>query len=193
MPNFLPFRSLSFPGLSMIRPLLLACFMLAFGAVASATTAIMPSDDQMIVASRAIIRGRVLSQQCGFDSRRDIVYTYVTLRVKEVLKGQITSGEIVLKEPGGQVATLGTTFFGSPRFNSGEDVVLYLDTWLDGSLRVHDMFLGKFSVLKDPQTGQRIAVREVPGPRVEIIPLPAPNSARPAESTSRMEISAYLR
>jgi len=195
MPNFLPFRSLSFPGLSMIRPLLLACFMLAFGAVASATTAIMPSDDQMIVASRAIIRGRVLSQQCGFDSRRDIVYTYVTLRVKEVLKGQITSRELVLKEPGGQVATLGTTVFGSPRFTSGEDVVLYLDTWPDGSLRVHEMFLGKFTVMQDQRTSQMVAIRDVPGPQVEIIPLspPGANPASDQESTSRLELSAYLR
>jgi hypothetical protein len=177
-----------------IRPVLLLSLSLGFAARARATTAIIPSDDQMIVASRAIVRAKVISQQCGFDSRHDIVYTYVTLRVKELLKGQFTSRELVLKEAGGQVAALGTTFFGSPKFTSGEDVVLYLDTWPDGSLRVHDMFLGKFTIMRDRQAGQMIAVRQVPGPQVQLIPLThSPNSAGPGESTSRMEISAYLR
>jgi hypothetical protein len=169
--------------------------MLAFAAVASATTVIIPSDDQMIISSRAIIRAKVISQACGFDSRHNIVYTYVTVRIKEVLKGQITSTEIVLKEPGGQVDSRGSVLFGSPTFTTGEDVVLYLDTWADGALRVHDMFLGKFSVIRDPHTGQRIAVRQMPGPEVETIPLTPAGSgpAQPLESTSRMELSAYLR
>jgi len=169
--------------------------MLALAAAANATTAIIPSDDQMVISSRAIIRAKVISQSCGFDSRRNIVYTYVTLRIREVLKGQISSSEIVLKEPGGQVDSLGSVFFGSPTFTSGEDVILYLDTWADGALRVHDMFLGKFSVTVDPHTGQRVAVRQLPGPEVETIPL-APTgvgTTQALESTSRMELSAYLR
>ncbi|HKF58405.1 MAG TPA: hypothetical protein VKJ45_23380, partial [Blastocatellia bacterium] len=145
--------------------------MLALAAAANATVAIIPSDDQMVISSRAIIRAKVISQTCGFDSRHNIVYTYVTVRIREVLKGQISSSEIVLKEPGGQVDTLGSVVFGSPTFTSGEEVILYLDTWADGALRVHDMFLGKFSVTVDPHTGQRIAVRQVPGPDVETIPL----------------------
>src|SRR5215467_5023332 len=188
--NIVPFHSLS-----LIRPVLLACFMLALAAAANATTAIIPSDDQMIIASRAIIRAKVISQSCGFDSRHNIVYTYVTLRIREVLKGQITSSEIVLKEPGGQVDSLGSVVFGSPTFTSGEEVVLYLDTWADGSLRVHDMFLGKFSVTRDQRTGERIAVRQIPGPDVEMIPVTPMGTGPMAamESTSRMELSAYLR
>jgi hypothetical protein len=149
----------------------------------------------MIISSRAIIRARVISQSCGFDSRRDIVYTYVTLRVKEVLKGQLSFSEVVLKEAGGQVGNRGTVIFGSARFTPGEEVILYLDTWPDGSLRVHDLFLGKFNVLKDPHSGQFVAVREVPGPQTDIVslmPLGA-DALQPPKSTSRMELSSYLR
>jgi hypothetical protein len=188
--NILPSRNFFW-----IRPALLVFFIMTLAAGANATTAIIPSDDQMIVSSRAIVRGKVISQACGFDSRRDIVYTYVTLRIKEVLKGRLGSSEIVLKEPGGQIDSLGSVFFGSPRFTPGEEVVLYLDTWSDGGLRVHEMFLGKFGVTDDQRTGQRIAVRQVPGPGVEIIPLAPVGSdlTRETESTSRMELSAYLR
>src|SRR5215831_19150048 len=184
-----------FLSLRLMRPALLACFMLALAAAANATTAIIPSDDQMVISSRAIIRGRVISQSCGFDSRHNIVYTYVTLRIREVLKGEIGSPEIVLKEPGGQVANRGSILFGSPRFASGEEVILYLDTWPDGSLRVHDMFLGKFTVLRDEHSGRLFAVRGVSDPNVEIIPQAPSGGAHSqrAESTSRMELSAYLR
>src|SRR5262249_41656449 len=177
-----------------IRPSLFACFILTLAGTAKATTAMMPSDDNMVISSRAIIRAKVISQVCGFDSRQTIVYTYVTVRVREVLKGEISSREIVLKEPGGQVGDRGTVFFGSPRFTNGENVVLYLDTWPDGSLRVHDLFVGKFTVVTDRHTGQRIAVREMPDSAVAIIPMtPARGQAQAPESTSRMELLAYLR
>ena len=178
-----------------MRLALLVCFIVSLAAVASATTVIIPTDDQLIISSRAVVRARVIFQACGFDSRRDIVYTYVTLRIREALKGEIGSRDIVLKEPGGQVGNRGSVFFGSPRFASGEDVILYLDTWPDGSLRVHDMFMGKFTVLRDEQSGQLFAVRGQSGPNVEIIPQNRSdgNDTQRAESTSRMELSAYLR
>ena len=182
-------------GAFWMRLAFLFCFIVSLAAGARATTVLIPTDDQLIISSRAVVRARVSSQVCGFDSRHDIVYTYVTLRIREVLKGEIGSPEIVLKEPGGQVANRGSIFFGSPRFASGEEVILYLDTWPDGSLRVHDMFLGKFTVLRDEHSGRLFAVRGVSDPNVEIIPQTpsgGPHSQR-AESTSRMQLSAYLR
>jgi hypothetical protein len=178
-----------------MRLAVMFCFVLSLAAGARATTVIIPSDDQQIISSRAVVRARVISQVCGFDSRHDIVYTYVTLRIREILKGEIGSREIVLKEPGGQIANRGSVFFGSPRFASGEDVILYLDTWQDGSLRVHDMFLGKFTVLRDEQSGQLFAVRGQSGPSVDIIPQSpnGGNGTQLAESTSRMRLPAYLR
>jgi hypothetical protein len=35
-------------------------------------------------------------------------------------------------------------FFGVPQFTVDEQVLLYLDTWQDGSLRVYQWFMGKF-------------------------------------------------
>src|SRR5205085_5208421 len=120
---------------------------------ASATTVIIPADDDMIVGARAIVRGRVLAITCDFDLQGRI-YTYVTLRVNEVLKGRITARRIVLKEPGGQVGLQGSLVFGAPQFKPDEEVLLYLDTWNDGSLRVHQMFLGKFAITNDAATGK---------------------------------------
>src|SRR5262245_52958771 len=177
-------------SLGMFAFLILSC---APGA--NATVARIPTDTEMIVSSRAIVRARILSLTCGLDPSQAIVYTYVRLRVREFLKGAIDSTEIVLKEPGGQAGTRGTIFSGSPEFTAGEEVVLFLDTWPDGSLRVHDMFLGKFTIAKDSQSGQLFVVRDLPGSQVALV---SPNGSFPqavnaGQATSRMELAAYLR
>src|SRR5213593_3976004 len=81
-----------------------------------ATTVIIPSDDQMIVEARAIVRGRILAIETGLDQQQDRIYTYVTLKVQEVLKGQITQRKIVLKQPGGEYGSRGSMVFGTPEF-----------------------------------------------------------------------------
>lgn len=153
---------------------------------ARASTFVIPSDDQMVVSARAIVRGKVLSVASAFDQNRNTVYTYVTLRVNEVLKGRIETRRIVIRQPGGEAAGRGSIIFGTPQFSPGEQVLLYLDTWPDGSLRVHQMFLGKFSIVDDPGTGLTYAFRDAPGSHVEIIGGPEVGAA-----TDRMELSAY--
>ncbi|HKA23011.1 MAG TPA: putative Ig domain-containing protein [Blastocatellia bacterium] len=149
---------------------LLFLFIFLFAAVDSAlaTTAIVPSDDTLIVEARAIVRGKVTWVESALDSNNRI-FTYVTLKVQEVLKGQISERKIVIKEPGGEVGTRGTLVYGTPRFVRGDRVLVYLDTWDDGSLRVHQMFLGRFAVIQDPQSGRLIVTRNVPELGVSVI------------------------
>src|SRR5215471_21308302 len=137
-----------------------------------ATTVIMPADEDMIVGARAIVRANVSSGDCAYDSVRRDIFTYVTLNVTEVLKGQLTfadasSREIVLREPGGIVGDKLSEVFGVPVFSPGEDVLLYLDTWKDGSLRVYQMFLGKFSIAVEPSTHRLTVARAKAGPDVD--------------------------
>ena len=107
------------------RWLALPVLLMWLAATASATTVRIPADDDLIIGARAIVRGRVLAVACDFDAQGRI-YTYVTLRVNEVLKGRITSRRIVLKEPGGQVGPQGSLIFGAPRFKPDEEVVVHV-------------------------------------------------------------------
>jgi len=166
--------------------IILVCF-LCVTQSALATTVVRPSDVDMIVGARAIVRGKVLSVGSAFDEHGNI-YTYTTVRVKEVLKGQISERRIVIKESGGQVGEQGSVVFGTPQFTRGEKVLLYLDTWKDGSLRVHQMFLGKFSIVQDERTGEETAIRSEPDGHVAVL---HSNSSDPI--TDRMELSAYLK
>src|SRR5215212_7116618 len=69
-----------------------------------ATTVVMPTDTSMVIGSRAIIRGRVLNIESALDAQTNRIYTYTTIRVQEVFKGEIRERKIVLKQEGGQVA-----------------------------------------------------------------------------------------
>lgn len=160
--------------------------LLGLTVIAAATTFITPNDDNLMIESRAIIRGKVISQGSAYDESTGFVYTYVKVRVKEVFKGNISTNTIILKEIGGEAGGHGTMVFSRPQFEVGEKVLLYLDTWPDGSLRVHDQFLGKFTIYKDKATGalmvQRLGLDEMAG----AIP-PAPDGV----TTNKLEFSAY--
>lgn len=119
-------------------------------------------DDDLIVGARAIVIGRVLTLGSRLDSDQDRIFTYITVAIDETLKGDISSSQIVLKEEGGEVDGQGSTIFGTPQFSRGERVLLYLDTRRDGSLRVHQMAFGKFSIVDDAHSGRELIVPSEP-------------------------------
>ena len=106
---------------------------------ALATTVVRPLDDDMVVGARAIITGKVLQIESAID-QQDRIYTYITVRVTEVIKGQISERKIILKEFGGIVGDRVSVVYGNPRFTLGEKVLLYLGTHDDGSLRTYQLF-----------------------------------------------------
>ena len=158
----------------------------ACGQAGLATTFVMPGDDKMIVEARAIVRGKVLGVESQFDEHRNVIYTFITLKVQEVLKGRINSRKIVLKEMGGQVGGEIQKVYGTPEFFTGERVLVYLGTWPDGTLRVHEMLMGKFSIVSDPLTGADTVVRGSAGEGVLLLP-----QISDGITTNQMELSRY--
>ena len=173
-----------------LTSLVLLVFLLGCAQSSFATTAIVPPDDDMIIGARVIVKGRILSIESRFDEQQGRIFTYIKLKVQEVLKGQITERKIVIKELGGQVGDRLSVVYGNPEFALGEHVLMYLDTWKDGSLRTYQMFLGKFSIVKDEKTGHEFAVRGTGDEHVVV--LPTDNGNGRGAITDRMEVSAYI-
>ena len=173
-----------------VLSLVLASIILSSSGSAPASTFTVPSDDELIVGARAIVRGKVLSLSCQLEPEQDRLFTYITLRVQEVLKGAIVERRIVLKEEGGQVGTRGSIVFGTPQFKLGEEVLVYLDTWRDGSLRVHQMLLGKFGIVTDPNLGKKIVVRDLTGSGTAGVRF-ASGARLGGDTTHTMRLSAY--
>jgi len=115
-------------------------------------------DEGILVGARAVVRGTVLSSACRDNESNQQVFTYTRLRVEEVFKGPVLEDEIVLKEEGGEFGRLGERVSGTPTFKIGEHVIVSLDTWPDGSLRVYQMFLGKLTIERDRESGREVVV-----------------------------------
>ena len=158
-----------------------------------ATTVTIPSDDDMVVGARAIVRGKVGTIESGLDEQSGRIYTYITVKIQEVLKGQIAVRKIVLKELGGQVGDKISVVYGNPQFKKGERVLLYLDTWADGSLRTYQMFLGKFNIVNDPATGEDFALRSSPDENTTVLKQHSHGNNVAHVSTERQTLSRYLR
>jgi hypothetical protein len=171
-------------GLSLLGCLLLV----ASSERAFATTAVVPRDVDMVIESRAIVTGKVAGLSTSVDPTSQLVYTYIRVDVNTVLKGEIAVGQIVLKELGGETRNNGTLIFGSPRFEQGQDVFLYLNTWPDGSLRVHQGFLGKFEITRDAASGRLFVERRLEDQNVVIM---LDSRLDPANGTNRSELEAY--
>ena len=156
----------------------------------SATTAIVPPDDDLIIGARVIVKGKVLSIESSLDPQQDRIFTYIKLKVQDVLKGQIAERKIVIKELGGRQGERLNVVYGNPEFAVGEQVLVYLDTWRDGSLRTYQMFLGKFSIIRDTKTGRDFAVRGSGDEHVTV--LPSHGGKQGGVITDRMEVSEYI-
>jgi hypothetical protein len=173
---------------SSVNYLVLLASLSFFARSAMATTVIVPSDDSMLIGARAVIRAKVLSVGSGLDG--ELVFTYTVLKVREVLKGRITERKIVIKEAGGIIEDRGRVVFGTPQFTPGEEVILYLVTYPDGSFHVYQMFLGKFTILNDQTSGRRVVVRATPDGETFVSSSSHAGQSR-GTITDRMELSEY--
>src|SRR5437867_2110791 len=106
-------------GNRMVQGILLGLVLLMLAATAQASTATMVSDEDLIVSSRAILQGKVIGIESRFDDQKQI-YTYVTISVKRVFKGEIKTEEVVLRQPGGQVGNYIQKIYGASDFKVGE-------------------------------------------------------------------------
>jgi hypothetical protein len=144
--------------------------LLALGGFAArpalATVAILTSDAELTQSSRVVLEGEVLSAVSQWED--DVIYTYIEVSVGRVLKGRLKGSTVVVKQLGGTVGEIAWILYGSPAFRKGERVLLFLDTWPDGALRVAHLFMGKYDVVRDAGTGRSRAVRKV-GKEVELL------------------------
>jgi hypothetical protein len=181
----------------MLKPRAVALFLLggllliASSNRALATTAVVPRDSEMVIESRAIVTGKIVSLSTAVDRSTELVYTYIRVNLNTVLKGQIAESEIVLKELGGETRDHGTLIFGSPKFVPGQEVFLYLNTWPDGSLRVHQGFLGKFDVTRDADTGRLFVERRLQDQNV-IITVDSGNGTNRSDLDTYTEMISHL-
>jgi hypothetical protein len=169
----------------MVLPIL---FLLASPIPSAATSVVVLSDTELIVSSRFILSGKVRSVISAWDTEHLAAWTYVEVRVDRVLKGELAARTVVIKQIGGGDAESGMRVFGQPTFSPDQRVLLYLNTARDGTLHVAHAFMGMFSIIEDPATGQELVTRTIDSGEVHLL------SRHDGETvTDRSPIESYIR
>jgi Matrixin len=108
-------------------------------------------------ASSIVLTGRISSVSVQQDAGG--IYTYATVAVTEVLKGEVRDTEVVVKQLGGTLADIGLYIADQASFAPSEDVLLFLNARpRDGTLYVVGLSRGKWQILPDLQTGGSVAL-----------------------------------
>src|SRR5690554_6910193 len=145
---FAPRRSHSLRNLLMLAGVLLSFA----GATRASAATVLRLDMQSLVAnSDQIIEGEVTAVEARVENGR--VYTYTTVQVKDAFKGA-EDGEIVtIKQIGGRTPELATRVAGSPHFQSGEHVIVFLEKATpQASPVITGMAQGKFHIALGPDS-----------------------------------------
>jgi len=147
----------------------------------------MLSDTELVVNSRLIVSGKVVSVSSDWDPAGSMIWTYVEIKIDRMLKGHLRETTIVLKQMGGEVNGFGVRTFGQPEFKRGERVLLYLNSGADGTLHSAHSFMGTFAITTD-SSGNEYVERSVNSSEIELL-----DRAGNGEVTNRAVSETYFR
>lgn len=112
--------------------------------------------ERMTKESQLVVYGKVISAYSVWEDNS--IYTYTTIEIKELIKGEYHSQKIVVKQMGGTVGYISQIVDGTPKLEIGKDVVLFLRDW-KGAYWIHSIVLGFFQVYKE--NGKNYAVNSL--------------------------------
>lgn len=124
--------------------------------IALSATVLKLDNNQMTARATTIVYGSVEGLTAGQSPNSRLIYTEVKLRVKETWKGK-AGASYSFRHPGGVLNGRGMMIAGAARFKLGEEVVLFVDDAdpKTGCAFTIGLAQGKFTVERDPATGQK--------------------------------------
>jgi hypothetical protein len=131
----------------MRRSLILVSLLLVLAVPLSASQFVAQSFDQVARESALIVRGQVLDTYTAWNDAHDTIFTYATVRVTRYFGETTGADTLIVREVGGTVDGYTQEAIGFPAIRRGEQVVLLLSQWDDGSeYRMHAFNQSKYLV-----------------------------------------------
>jgi hypothetical protein len=112
---------------------------------------------QLVRAADLIVTGSVQQISSQWNADRSQIQTDVRVSVEKCVKGTSRPSEVTVRLPGGQVGDIVQDSSGNPDFQVGEEVLVFLQSGEEGTVRVVGGFQGKLLL-----SGQRVVERDVP-------------------------------
>jgi hypothetical protein len=131
---------------------------LAFAAVAGATTYVLPPDARLVEQATVIAQATVTAvEPAPIEGPPSTDYF---VQIEQVLKGHVAGGTVVVRVPGG-IGTdgIGLRIWGAPHFREGERLLLFLEPRRDGTYGILHLMLGAFREVQ--AGGHRVAARSL--------------------------------
>lgn len=124
-----------------------------------------PEVTELADAASIVLTGRVTGVTVGSEAAA--IYTYATIAVSDVLKGEVREASVVVKQLGGTLPTLGLYIADQATFAPNEDVLLFLAVRpRDGTLYTVGLSRGKMPVRPDLASGTSATARS--GDRIAV-------------------------
>ncbi len=101
--------------------------------------------EEITERSERIVHGRCLRTWMAWDAERQFIWTHAEIQVADTLKGA-RSATVIVSEIGGIVGDIGLMVEGMPRYQPGEEVVVFLFRVPNGMWRSRGVGQGKYEV-----------------------------------------------
>lgn len=99
---------------------------LTLAPAAEATVAVEMSRAELVAQSDLVVRATVVGVTSRWNEDQSQIISLTTLRVTEVVKGDVTETQLTLRQLGGEVDGLVSRIAGNPVFTQGQDAVFFL-------------------------------------------------------------------
>jgi hypothetical protein len=129
----------------------------ALGTLAGATTLARMSVAQMSRAAQVIVRAQCEANSTGWDAGE--IWTFTTFEVEEVWRGEAPA-QISVRLLGGTAGNLTSSVAGIPRFQPGEEVVLFLERTQRGDFSIVSWEQGTFRIRRDIRAGEESVTQD---------------------------------
>ena len=104
--------------------------------------------EQLVEESDSIVQGVVEAVYSQWDNERNLIFTYTSIRVDDPFKGERTRS-ILIRQMGGRVGSLNMTVAGIPDFETGSNVIVFLQGSSDGTFHVTGMNQGHYIIVEN--------------------------------------------
>ena len=111
--------------------------------------------ENLVEKSEVIVLGKVTEMRSEWNRNKSKIFTKVSIKVIENLKGSENDQTIVISHLGGEVDGLGELYSHMPKFTQDEEALIFAKRDKENNLIVTKGLEGKFNITKDMTTGEK--------------------------------------
>lgn len=128
-----------------LQPLMRTFVILVSSALFLGLTVKYTTLEEITTGSNLIITGKVKSSHSVWEDKN--IYTYYTIELDEIIKGQNTGNTVVVKQLGGRVGDIMQHIAGTPKLKENSEALLFLVNWKD-AYWIHSIVLGYYEIIE---------------------------------------------